>query len=145
MSALDLTLIEVIIKYRPMTRLQQRALSGKFVNETTLSDIMSDPAHTAFLLRMEPGIGPKSQAQIIAAVHDALDSAFGDGSVCFSDDPVADATQNAAALHARLQELLGHWPRPDAGETVDEKPLVKKSNVERFNRASTPPSRSSAG
>ena len=143
-SVLDLPLIEVAIKYRPLARLQQRAMSGKFLNETTVSDIMSDPSRTAFLLRMEPAIGPKSREQIIAAVHNALDSALGEGWFFFSEEPDADATQNAAALHARLQEFSGHWPRPDAGETVGEQPLVKQSDVGRCSRASTPPSPRSA-
>lgn len=120
MSALHLPLIEVIIRHRPFVTLRQRALSGEFLNETTISDILGDPSRTAFLLRMEPGIGPNSRVEIIAAVHDALDSEFGDDWFSYPVGPDADAKPDAADLHERLQDFFDHWPRPDAGDAISE-------------------------
>lgn len=110
---LNSPLIDIISRYRPLTLLRQRAMEGRFLTETTIADILADPSHTAFLMRMEPGIGPKSKLQIIAAVHEALDAAFGRDWSESLDSAQLETAQDALPPHAHLQAFLDYWPHPN--------------------------------
>jgi len=110
---LNLPLIEIIILHRPFTPLRQRAMEGKFLTETTIADILKDPLRTAFLFRMEPGIGPKSKLQIIAAVHEALDVTLGRDWFESLDSAHSEAAQENSPVHAQLRTFCIHWPYPD--------------------------------
>lgn len=100
-------------------------MEGSFLTETTIADILSDPSRTAFLLRMEPGIGPKSKFEIIAAVHDALEAEFGgDLSVMFDESHAAQVFGNSAYLE-RLEEFFEHWPSTDSNRLTANSPAPR--------------------
>lgn len=106
-------LIDVVVKFRPFTTLRQRAMEDGFLANTSIAEVLSEPSRTAYFLRMAPGIGQKSRFQIIAAVHDALESEFGtDFCVSLLDPSITSVFLAKELDQSHLDGFLKHWPHP---------------------------------
>ena len=74
--ALNMQLLEVVSRLRPMARFQKRFLHDPEMAEVTLSSVVVDPDGAWQRLYLTPGAGPVTKAVICEVVTEALTRAL---------------------------------------------------------------------
>ena len=69
---MDMSLLDLIVALYPTMAIQRRALEGRFLNRTLLSDVIRAPLEVYESMRLAPGIGEKTRGEIAAVITEAV-------------------------------------------------------------------------